>query len=166
MFRRTFKGFYVPLSIVELRIGPSGVWCHHPTDGGSLSWTKTECFCIAKNNKMLLLRERTLMETHAYILFSRKSHKEKTCMSRGSTALKCIAKRPYPNPTQVNESTRLRRRENHVEGTRQTIPVPSEQGEPIQVTQKWGWRLFIKKLGLCKMATCCIGSDVCPVLEV
>ena len=35
-----------------------------------------------------------------------------------------------------------------------------------KVTQKWGWRLFTKKLGLCKMVTWSIGSDVCPVLEV
>jgi hypothetical protein len=82
-------------------------------------------------NSIYLLRER--METHACILFSWKSHKEKAYMSEvlskhskcfGFATLMCSVKRPYPKPTLVNESTRLRRRENHVEGTRQTIPVP------------------------------------------
>ena len=33
------------------------------------------------------------------------------------------------------------------------------------VAQNWGWRLFTKNTGLCKMATSRIESDTCPVLE-
>ena len=36
--------------------------------------------------------------------------------------------RPYPKPTQVGESSRLRRWENYVEGTRQNDLVTSGEG--------------------------------------
>ncbi len=53
---------------------------------------------------------------------------------------------------------KLRLRENHVEGTRQTTSVTSEKGGHGEtktlflvphVSQKRGWRLFIKNTGLC-----------------
>ena len=35
----------------------------------------------------------------------------------------------------------------------------------IKVSQKRGWRLFIKNTGLCEVAIRRIGSDACPVPE-
>jgi hypothetical protein len=50
-----------------------------------------------------------------------------------------------------------RRKDNHLEGTRQIDSVTLEKGGPLfkylnkKATQNWGWRLFIKNTGLCKM---------------
>jgi len=47
---------------------------------------------------------------------------------------------------------KLRLGDNLVEGTRQNNPVTSEQRVlEQQVAQKWGWRLFIKNTGRCKI---------------
>ena len=57
-------------------------------------------------------------------------------------------------PTQVNWLNKLRRRENHLEGTRQNNSVTSAEGGPrCGVARNWGWRLFTKNTGPCKMVT-------------
>jgi len=75
---------------------------------------------------------------------------------------------PYCKPTLVNTSRRRRRlREpcwrNSANWSR-NFGRRDVGGRPSTALNQ-GWRLFTKNTWLCEVATRCIGSDACPVLE-
>jgi len=92
--RRMFKGFYVLVTSVELCSVPK--WAHQHVTRWRHAWWTTH---FETSSKL----DRTVFQV---------------CPG------KAMHNTPYPKPTQVNESNRLRRWDNHIEGTRQTIPVP------------------------------------------